>query len=236
MRGKRFAVAGFLVFGMVALVQAQPGGFGGFGGPTFLVTNKAVQEDIKATEEQVTKLKTWAKDFKTTSDKLREDEGVKFTKGTKIDEEMQAKINTANTKITAEAYKQLGDILKKEQVDRVKQIERQNMGIRAFTNAEVVDALKLTDAQKSSVKGITGDYTKESKEIRDEANKDKKGGFFLDPETQKKIAKVQKEYVGKIVDVLDDTQKKTWKDMNGEAFDLTKLQFTFPKKDTPKKD
>jgi hypothetical protein len=245
MRGKRFAVAGLLVFGMVAIVQAQPGGFGrGGGGPTTLVVNKAVQEDIKASEEQITKLKDWAKEFKTTSDKIREDEGVKIGKGGfgKIDEEMQAKIASANVKISKEAYKQLGDVLKKEQVERVKQIERQNLGIQAFTNAEVVEALKLTDAQKASVKGISADLQKETREIYADAGIGGKGGKFDQEkfqEAQKKVQKVQKEYMTKVVDVLEDTQKKTWKELTGEAFDTTKLNTGFGgfgKKDPPKKD
>ena len=42
-----------------------------------------------------------------------------------------------NVLVSKEAYKQLGDILKKEQIDRLKQIEHQRMGVNAFTNAEV---------------------------------------------------------------------------------------------------
>jgi hypothetical protein len=167
----RLAVAGFLVIGMVAIVQAQPGFGRGGGGVTSLVTNKAVQEDLKVTEEQATKLSEWSKEFQKKAAEIRKDEGVEFGKGGfgKIDEEMQAKINSANAKISKEAYKQLGDVLKKEQVDRLKQIERQNLGLRAFTDTEVVEALKLTDSQKTSVKGISGDYTKEQREIMSEA-------------------------------------------------------------------
>ena len=55
MRTRYFVAGSLLIVGMLAIVQAQPGGFGGFGGggPTSLVTNKAVQEDLKMTEEQV---------------------------------------------------------------------------------------------------------------------------------------------------------------------------------------
>lgn len=262
MRGVRFGVAGLLAAGMMIVANAQfgqpGGGFGGFGqGPTFLVTNKAVQEDIKATEEQVTKLKDWSKAFQETAKKIREDKGVKFGGGGgkggfgKVDEEMQKNIAEANAEISKVAYKELGDILKKEQVDRIHQIERQRLGIRAFTNAEVVDTLKLSASQKDSVKGITGDYDKEAKEIRDEAAKagggnkggkggkggaGGKGGFGgfgqLSPEAQAKLDKLGKEYISKIVaDVLDDSQKKTWKGMIGDAFDLSKLTPMIPKKD-----
>src|SRR5262249_39639344 len=148
--------------------------------------------------------------------------------GGKIDPEMQAKMTEANAELQKMAYKDLGGILKEDQVKRLKQIQRQALNVAAFTDPETVEALKLTDSQKTSVKGLTGDYQKDRTAIIQEANPDKKGkfggGFGLDPETQKKITKVQKEYVGKIVDSLDESQKKTWKDLTGEAFDLTKLQ------------
>lgn len=250
MRGLRFGVAGLLATGMVIVANAQfgqpGGGFGGFGqGPTGLVVNKAVQEEVKMTEEQVKKVGEWTKEFQKTAQKIREDKGVKFGGGGKgggfgkVDEEMQKKINEANAEITKEAYKQLGDVLKKEQIDRVKQIERQRLGIRAFTSATVADALKLSATQKDSVKSIVADYDKDAKEVRDAANKDKKGGKGgfggfgpLDAESQKKIDDAAKKYTSKIVaDVLDDSQKKMWKDMIGEPFDLSKLIPMFPKKD-----
>jgi hypothetical protein len=137
----------------------------------------------------------------------------------------------ANAEISKVAYKELGDILKKEQVERLKQIDRQNMGINAFNDAEVVSALNLTDSQKTSIKGYTTDFGKDRADINKEAGigfggkGGGKGNF--DPEKMqeatKKIQKVQKEYVGKAVDSLTDEQKKTWKGLIGEAFDLSKL-------------
>lgn len=237
MRGLRFAVAGFLVVSMVSLSQAQfrPGGFGG-GGVSGLVVNKAVQEDIKLSEEQVTKVKDWAKDFQKAAEKIRKDKGVEFGKGGfgKIDEEMRKKMEEANAEINKVAYKELGELLKKDQVTRLQQIQRQQMGTNAFANAEVAEALKLTAAQKDSVKGLTGDLQKETREIFGEFTK---GKFDAEKfaENQKKVAKLQKEYMGKMEDLLDDKQKAAWKEMKGAEFDLTKLQFQFPKRE-PKKD
>jgi len=235
MRGIRFAVAGLLVASMFGLAQAQfrPGGFGG-GGPTGLVANKAVQEDLKLSEDQITKLKDWSKEFQKKAAEIRKDKGVEFGKGGfgKIDAEMREKMDAANTEITKEAYKQLADVLKKDQIERLKQISYQQLGASAFTNAEVVEKLKLTAAQKDSVKGITGDLQKESREIFGEGAGGK--GKF-DPEkmqeSMKKVQKLQKEYQGKLEDLLDDSQKKIWAELKGPAFDLTKLQQQPRKKD-----
>ncbi|MCE9566213.1 MAG: hypothetical protein K8U57_29680 [Planctomycetes bacterium] len=233
MRGMRFAVAGVLALGMVGLAQAQfrPGGGGGGGGPAFLVGNKAVQEDLKLSEDQITKLKEWGKEFQKKAAEIRKDKGVEFSKGGfgKIEPEMREKMDAANAEISKVAYKELADVLKKEQIDRLKQISTQQQGTGAFTNAEVVDALKLTAAQKDSVKGITGDLAKDTKEIFGEPTKGKPDFTKLE-ENMKKVQKLQKEYMGKLEDILDDSQKKIWKDLKGEAFDTSKLQFQFPKK------
>jgi hypothetical protein len=237
MRGIRFAVAGLLAAGMLAVVQAQPGGgFGGFGGggPTGLVNQKAVHEDIKASEEQVKKLADWSKEFGAKRFEMLKDEGIDFKSGFGkggFDEETRTKMAAANAKINKEAYKQLGDVLKKEQIERIKQIERQQMGLNAFTNAEVVETLKLTDTQKTTIKGIVGDYDKERREIFADAGigGGKGKGGKGDPEKAKeataKVQKAQTGYTMKIMEALDDSQKKTWKELTGEPFDLTKLTF-----------
>jgi hypothetical protein len=226
----RFVVAGLLGLAMMGLVQAQFG-FGGRGGagPLGLVNNKAVQEELKMSEEQISKLKDWARDFMKTSFEMMKEEGVTFGKGGfgKLDEEMQAKIAAAQAKITKEAYKQLADVLKPEQIKRLKQIEIQQLGVRAFSTPEVVEALKLTDSQKASVKGISGDLQKETREIFSELGGGfGKGKFDFEKfnEANKKVQKLTKEYMSKIDEILDESQKKTWKELTGEAFDLSKLQ------------
>jgi hypothetical protein len=239
-------IAVLLAGGMLAVVQAQPGGrFGGFGGGGVaqIVTNKAVHEDLKMTDEQVTKVTEWAKEFRTKSMEIMKEKGVEFGGGggkgggkggfgQQTPEQLE-KMAAATAEVSKVAYKELGDVLKKEQVDRLKQIDRQNMGVSAFSDTEVSTALKLTDSQKTSIKGLSGDLAKDRREIMTEAGLGGggkggggKGGGF-DPEkmaeVNKKVQKVQKEYVGKAIDLLDDEQKKTWKIMTGEPFDLSKL-------------
>jgi hypothetical protein len=232
----RYVVAGLLAAGMVAMVQAQPGGGfgrGGGGSPLFLINNKAVQEDLKLGDEQVKKLQAWGEEFRTKIGEIYKDKGVEFGKGgggkgKGFDPEMLEKMQAANAEVAKVAYQQLGDVLNKDQIARLKQIGRQQMGLSAFSDAETATALKLTDSQKTSIKGMTGDYQKESREIRAEGGKGGKGGFGRpDPETQKKLTKLEKEYMAKTADLLDASQKTTWKELVGAEFDLTKLQGGF---------
>jgi len=238
----KLMVSLFLAGGMLALVQAQqPGrgfGGGGFGGPSFLVMNESVQQDLKMTDDQITKVKEWGKEFRTKSEEIRKDKGVEApTKGggfKRPSPEQQEKIAAANAEISKVAYKDLGDVLKKEQVERLKQIDRQNQGINAFTDPEVLTALNLTDTQKASIKSVSADFTKDRDEINKEARGD--GGKNFDKEkfadAQKKIQKIQKESFAKVTDLLTDDQKKTWKTLTGETFDVSKLTgFPMRKKD-----
>ena len=245
MRGGRIAVAGLMFSAGVTLViaqQRQPGGFGGGfggGGPTTLVTNKAVQEDVKMTEEQIEKIKTWSKDFREKRTEIMTAEGID-TKDFKalFSPDNAEKLAAANAKVTKEAYKQLEGVLKAEQVKRIKQIDIQSAGVNAFTRADVIEALKLTDDQKSTIKGISGEFAKDSREIRTEAGlggggkgggKGGKGGFDATKmaEMNKKISKLQKETIEKISEKLTADQIKAWKELTGEAFDTTKLQGGF---------
>ena len=97
---------------------------------------------------------------------------------------------------------------------------------------EVQKSLSLNDSQKSSIKGISADFTKESGEIRREAFS---GGFDQEKmaEANKKVEKLRTEYWTKVTDVFDEGQKKAWKEAAGEPFDTSKLnQFRQP----PRKD
>ncbi len=251
MRGLRFAVAGLLAAGLVTIAQAQFRPGGGGGGPTSLVNAKSVQEELKLSEETVTKLREWSKEFQKTAAEIRKDKGVegggfggKGGKGGKAPSaEQLEKIAAANKEISAVAYKQLGEVLTKEQVERIKQIELQQLGIRAFTSAAVVEGLKLTDSQKTSITGISGDFSKESREISTAAFGGADGGkgkFDVEKfrESQTKVQKLEKEYISKIVDVLEDAQKTTWKEMIGAPFDVASLRQGFGggRPTTPKKD
>ncbi|HSQ57018.1 MAG TPA: Spy/CpxP family protein refolding chaperone, partial [Gemmata sp.] len=206
------------------------GGFGG--GVNTLVTQKAVQEDIKATPDQIKKIDEWKVSFQEKANEIRQEMFKDVEK-----EDFPKKFQEVSVAIDDAAYKELGDVLKKDQIARLKQIRTQQMGLNAFANKDVASALKLTDAQKASVQGITGDFNKESREIMTEAGfggfggkgggKGGKGNFDIEKfqEAQKKVQKAQKEYMTKMMDVLDDSQKKTWKELTGETFDLTKLNF-----------
>jgi hypothetical protein len=191
--------------------RGGPGMFGG-GGIGMLAQNKSVQEEIKLTDDQATKVK----DYGTKAGEKAREEFQKLQDVPQEErrEKMQAMMKTANE----EAEKELGGILKPEQMKRLKQISLQQRGAQAVNDPEIEKALKLTDKQKEDVKTITTESQKALQELRPPPGQG--GGGAPNPETQKKIQDLRKDTNEKVVSVLHDDQKKTWKELTGTPFEV----------------
>ncbi|MFM8271263.1 MAG: hypothetical protein ACKODX_02915, partial [Gemmata sp.] len=183
-----------------------------------------------------------------------------------FDKDKMAEAREKITKVNEEVKKVVEDTLTAEQKKRLHQIAIQAMGFNVFNDPEakaggkggggfgggfgvsdaqkaimkeVQEALKLSDKQKSSIKGVVDEFNKESRDIRTEAGiggfGGKGGGKQPDPEkvesANKKIDKSRKEAWAKVDEALDGTQKTAWKGLVGEPFDTAKLRQVAPKKD-----
>ena len=225
MRATRFLMAGVLVAGLVVMAEAQPGGgrgFGAFGsGPARLVLNDTVQKDLKLSEDQIEKVKTWQKEFQ-----AKQFEGFAALKDLSKEERIE-KMPAIMAESRKNAYKDLANVLKPEQINRLKQIERQAAGVRAFEDPENAAALKLTDSQSSKIKNILSEFQKDQREVFGSFAKGgfRKGGFDKDKmaENFKKIEKLEKSAMADIDETLTADQRKTWKAMTGEPIDRSKL-------------
>jgi Spy/CpxP family protein refolding chaperone len=236
MRCGRLLAAGLFVVGLATMVEAQrpnrqpgQGGTGGFGRGfmdvnTLVLSNEALQEEVKITADQKTKFKPVADKQAELQKKMTEmfkggGGGNKGKGGGGF-----AEIQKDREKIAEEAKSVVDTTLTTDQKARLKQIGVQVLGVRAFTNEEVVAALKLTDDQKDKIKGIAEEYQKDARELG--------GGFrpgqSVDQEklaeNQKKRRKLEREAVEKITTSLTPDQQAEWKKLIGEPFDTTKLQ------------
>jgi Spy/CpxP family protein refolding chaperone len=194
-----------------ALAQRPGGGFGrgGGGGLGQLLTNESVQKELKVEKDDADKLKDAVK-------KVQDDNKDDIAK--LADRSTSAEDRADITKKLNEAYtKAVSDILNADQKKRLGQIELQQAGLRAFTRADVVKALNLTDDEKSKLKDLSDDYNKQMQELRGAGGGGGgggRGGNF------QKMAELRKDFMDKSLNVLTDDQKKTWKDMTGEPFQL----------------
>lgn len=203
---------------MASAVWAQRGGrMGGTGGfranLLFLAGQKSVQDELKMTEEQVKGV-----------EKLAEKSREGFKGGFKdfkdlSDEEKKAKMEERVKEMTEkgkENDKAVAELLKADQVKRLKQIALQQQKTSAFTSSDVAEALKFTDEQKEKIKTIQEDARKERGEL--------KGGDR--EENKKKYETLQKATEEKLQGVLTDDQKSKWKELQGEAF-TGEIKFQF---------
>jgi 2'-5' RNA ligase len=185
-----------------AVAQFRGGGGGGIGG---LLTNKSVQEELKLDKDQVDKvaeaLKKVREDLKDEMAKLRDRDTPREERAT-----LMRKVGEAE-------HKALDGILKAEQTKRLHQIQLQLEGVGAFANAETQKALNLTDKQKEDLKAIQEDLQKEQREIFQNAGDDRQAAF-------KKIQTLRKDKLDAALKVLTDEQKKTYKEMTGEHFEI----------------
>ncbi len=228
------------------------GGGGGQDVETLVFTNVALQTELKITEAQKEKMKPVTEKFTDLNKKRME----MFKEG--FDKEKFSELRDEGKKIAEEAKKLRDEVLTDGQKKRLKQIEIQVMGFSVFNDPdakagkggfggpseehkalmkEVQDILKLTDGQKSTIKGVVSEYNKESREIFKEAGFGGKGGggkggfdFEKMAAVNKKVEKIRKESMEKIEEAFDDTQKKAWKELVGDAFDTSKLRPAPPAK------
>ncbi|HVS34038.1 MAG TPA: hypothetical protein VMS17_00555, partial [Gemmataceae bacterium] len=98
---------------------------------------------------------------------------------------------------------------------RFQQLEVQAAGLQAFSKDDVATALKLTDDQKKSIKDVQDGLQKDMQDLFQNAGQ---GGDRAALMT--KIQGMRKDALDKVVNGLTDDQKKTWKDLTGDAFEF----------------
>ncbi len=201
-----------LVLGVVALLAspalAQRGrGFGGGGmGAGALLRVEKVQKDLGLDKDQVTKAEDALR-------KVREDNREEMQKLFSPDTSQEERA-TIRKKISEAENKAIKDVLNEKQMKRLKQIEHQVAGVNMFQDEEVQKTLKLTDDQKGKIKEINDDLNKEMREMFQPGQKP-------GPETFTKIQSMRKDALTSAVKVLNDDQKKTYKELTGEPLELT---------------
>jgi hypothetical protein len=109
-------------------------------------------------------------------------------------------------KVDDETMKAIAEVLKPEQVKRLKQIQRQMDGVRTLFTAEVAKDLKLTDDQKDKIEGVNSEYNQKVTALAFRGGSDQE------------VQKLTKATLAAFVEVLTDKQRKVWKELIGEPF------------------
>jgi len=109
----------------------------------------------------------------------------------------------------------LSEILGAQELRRLRQIELQHQGARAFHEGAAVNVLKLTAEQKRMIRQIKDDIM--AALFTPPAKAGSPGGFAKpDPLQFEKLMKVEME---RILTVLSDDQRTMWQEMTGRPFE-----------------
>ncbi|MBA3315189.1 MAG: hypothetical protein M3552_10945 [Planctomycetota bacterium] len=211
--GSFVAIAAVLLTTSASVAQDR-GGRGYFGMQQgiriFLVQAKPVQDELKVTSDQQTKLQS-------ASDKHREQlrglvsvgEGTSREQAREQFEKNREKIES----LIRETEKKIDEVLNEDQKQRLDQISLQAAGVEALRGEEVAAKLKLTPEQKQKIETTLDAQAEKRREAFGQGDGGREKAQQSREETEKQVAAL-----------LDDDQKAQWKEMQGETFDLASLR------------
>jgi hypothetical protein len=205
-----------LGFGLAAAIAApaaaqQGRGFGMMGAMGsnlgMLLGNSGVQKELKLDDQQLEKAKDLAEK---TREKMRENfQSLQGLEG----DERRTKMQELSRELSAATNPKVAEILKAEQLTRIKQISCQIRGASAFSDPEIGKKLNLTDTQKSDIQEIVRGSFEKMRTIREEVGDDREAAM-------KRFTELRKETLAKAEAKLNDEQQKTWKDMLGSPYEF----------------
>lgn len=170
-----------VLLGVSLAMAQQPGGrgrgfgFRGFGrgaglnNPLQLVNNEVVQKELDLVPEQTGQLQQLPQQMFAEMQEEMQKAGVDFGRLFEMSDEERAKAEAQMRSITDELNKKyrakLAEILLPPQMQRLKQIVWQMDLPAALQDAEVVEALALTDAQQKQIAEIVSTYETKIREL-----------------------------------------------------------------------
>lgn len=182
------------------------GGMAGMAGPGLIAT-PAVQKELKLTEEQIEKARSFAQEYRQkTQESMAKLEG--------LDGEERMKKATEMNMVNAKAgMKDVEGMLQPEQTKRFKQIVFQARGVEALTDPEHSKTLKITKEQADKVKNLLDDQRAEIREAMQDSGNDRQVGM-------QKANAIRKSTATKALALMSPEQKEMYKEMSGEPFEM----------------
>jgi Spy/CpxP family protein refolding chaperone len=179
-------------------------------GKPLLLANPKVKQEIKLTEEQDNRIRTIIREARNKYEPELRKAG--------LDRDRLLKVGLEAIQETGDRLnKALPDILAAEQLQRLDQIQVQANGIISFKRPDVQQKLKLTLTQKLQILKIGADLKQQIDEVIKDASS---APLRKAPAAIRKAKELKNVATEKAVQTLTREQKITWKEMNGEPFDL----------------
>lgn len=208
---------------------AADGGGRGLNSPVMLLRSEQVQQELKLSEAQKTRLQElnekvqaeMRERFSGTNELSREERRARMEQ---MREQMQKEAETR----AAETFKQVAEILEPEQLKRLKQIQLQQEGPSALRRAEVADAIGLSAEQKAQLDKLateTEEATRKLREGTENLSREQRRERFGD--LRQKSQELRDQFGKNAMALLQPGQKQKLAELFGEPFELDRSQL-FP--------
>jgi len=204
--------------GAGGLAGAQGGGMMGMGGqnsPVMILLAPSIQKELKLSEEQKSKVYSLAK---TSGQKGRDlAQSMSFGGGYANPQALME----AGRKLRQETDQSIAGILDDTQKERLDQITLQVEGPLAVARPEIAAKLRLNDNQNEYVQNV---LMQMRRDLIMTMRQGAAAGQF-DPSQARALAtKLRKQAVQEISKVIDRKQKAAFNKMQGEPFDVSKIE------------
>jgi hypothetical protein len=177
-------------------------------GAPFIVFREKVLDELKVTDDQREKL------MQLLMDRIMET-GPFLESLAASGPEREKKLEEHRTKAREKLDRNLKDVLRPDQRDRLRHVTLQQEGGFALGREDVRKELKITPEQMKKFMAITRELQARVEPLVKEAQS---GGNL--EEIRPKIERLRKDHAEKLEAVLTDAQKKRWKEMLGSPFEL----------------
>lgn len=210
-------VVAVAVLAIACTGMAQPtGGGGGRGGqrgfgmmranPFMMLSVKEIQDELKITADQKTKIEALQTEYRDASTKARQEAR---DAGTSREEQM-----AASQKLSDDYTKKLNVILSADQQKRLKELRIQRAGNMALMQADVQKELAFTDKQKEDAKSLSDKLMQANMDLFTKVRNQE----ITQEDAQKTMTKNNEALGTELLKLLTDDQKTKFKAMSGAPF------------------
>jgi hypothetical protein len=186
-------------------------GLAGFQGVDSLLLMESVHKELQLSMEQVQRVKEIAREARL----QRRGEFDGLLKQKQSSEERRSRVLEIMKQVSREVTEKVRPVLKPEQLRRLRQIELQEMGLRAFDDPEVVRTLQLTEAQKQRLHNAAEEAAEQMRKLF------KEGPLGNYVEGLKAMRARRQQGVEHVLAVLTPEQRSAWKQLVGEPYEST---------------
>jgi hypothetical protein len=193
--------------------------------PLELIQSEQVKTELNITDDQIAQLKTLEEELRATL--KQKTSGIDMKELQKDDAKIKALYADIDKDIQASREK-VGQILKPEQIQRLRGISLQLFGFGVLTLADVEQDLKITPEQKAEMDTLREELFKNMKaswEIPTGTAEEKQK---IIANNRKKMDQIVQENNSKALALLTDEQKQTLETLKGEKFVLDETALTPP--------